>query len=118
MFRSFQGGREDREKKGKKKDKKGSTNVPTRTEPAKKKIVQIELLNAEEDIVPVKNETTENNAVDDDPEEYEEKEEVTEVTTVTDVDMLQSLTGQPLPEDELLFAIPVIAPYNSIVNYK
>uniref|UniRef100_A0A1B6MPX6 NFACT RNA-binding domain-containing protein n=1 Tax=Graphocephala atropunctata TaxID=36148 RepID=A0A1B6MPX6_9HEMI len=35
-----------------------------------------------------------------------------------DVDMLDSLTGLPLPEDELLFAVPVVAPYNTLVNYK
>lgn len=35
-----------------------------------------------------------------------------------DVDMLESLTGQPHDEDELLFAIPVVAPYQSLQNYK
>ena len=37
---------------------------------------------------------------------------------VADVNMLDSLTGQPLPEDELLFAVPVVAPYNALANYK
>lgn len=37
---------------------------------------------------------------------------------LADVNMLDSLTGQPLPEDELLFAVPVVAPYNALVNYK
>lgn len=42
-----------------------------------------------------------------------------EVEGITaDVEMLNSLTGQPLPEDELLFAIPVVAPYNTLINYK
>lgn len=35
-----------------------------------------------------------------------------------DVDMLDSLTGLPMEEDELLFAIPVVAPYQSLQNYK
>lgn len=35
-----------------------------------------------------------------------------------DVDMLDSLTGAPVDEDELLFAIPVVAPYQSLHNYK
>lgn len=35
-----------------------------------------------------------------------------------DVDMLVSLTGQPVVEDELLFAVPVVAPYNTLSNYK
>lgn len=35
-----------------------------------------------------------------------------------DVDMIDALTGIPLPEDELLFAVPVVAPYNTLSNYK
>lgn len=45
-------------------------------------------------------------------------EAVEEVTVAADVDMLDSLTGMPVPEDELLFAIPVVAPYNTLLNYK
>ena len=36
----------------------------------------------------------------------------------TDVEMLTSLTGTPLVEDELIFAVPVVAPYNTLQNYK
>ncbi|KAK2574955.1 hypothetical protein KPH14_008718 [Odynerus spinipes] len=35
-----------------------------------------------------------------------------------EVDMLDQLTGKPVPEDELLFAVPVVAPYNTLLNYK
>lgn len=35
-----------------------------------------------------------------------------------DTDMLNSLTGLPVDEDELLFALPVVAPYNALHNYK
>ena len=35
-----------------------------------------------------------------------------------DADVLDSLTGQPVSEDLLLFAIPVCAPYSALVNYK
>ncbi|XP_047536851.1 ribosome quality control complex subunit NEMF homolog [Vanessa atalanta] len=35
-----------------------------------------------------------------------------------DIEMLCQLTGCPLPEDELLFAVPVVAPYSSLHNYK
>jgi hypothetical protein len=45
-------------------------------------------------------------------------EAVEEVTVAADVDMLDSLTGMPVPDDELLFAIPVVAPYNTLLNYK
>lgn len=33
-------------------------------------------------------------------------------------DLLTSLTGQPNPEDVLLFAVPVCAPYTALSNYK
>jgi len=45
-------------------------------------------------------------------------ETVEEVTVAADVDMLDSLTGIPVTEDELLFAIPVVAPYNTLHNSK
>lgn len=32
--------------------------------------------------------------------------------------LLDSLTGQPHPEDILLFAIPICAPYTAMTNYK
>ncbi|XP_020279965.1 nuclear export mediator factor NEMF homolog [Pseudomyrmex gracilis] len=35
-----------------------------------------------------------------------------------EVDMLDQLTGKPFSEDELLFAVPVVAPYNTLQNYK
>lgn len=35
-----------------------------------------------------------------------------------EVDMLDQLTGKPVSEDELLFAVPVVAPYNTVLNYK
>lgn len=41
-----------------------------------------------------------------------------EPTVQADVDMIDALTGMPIPDDELLFAVPVIAPYNTLSNYK
>lgn len=35
-----------------------------------------------------------------------------------DTDMLNTLTGCPSDEDELLFALPVVAPYNALQTYK
>lgn len=32
--------------------------------------------------------------------------------------LLDSLTGQPHPEDILLFAVPICAPYTAMMNYK
>lgn len=37
---------------------------------------------------------------------------------IPEVDMLDQLTGKPFLEDELLFAVPVVAPYNTLQNYK
>lgn len=38
--------------------------------------------------------------------------------TSTDVDILNALTGLPLAEDELLYAVPVVAPYSTLMLYK
>jgi len=51
-----------------------------------------------------------------DGEEVVVEEEKVAVNDETD--MLDSLTGIPVSEDELLFAIPVCAPYNTLINYK
>ncbi|CAH1394028.1 unnamed protein product [Nezara viridula] len=42
-----------------------------------------------------------------------------EITVETnELDMLQSLTGVPHEDDEILFALPIVAPYTSILNNK
>ncbi|XP_045460688.1 nuclear export mediator factor NEMF homolog isoform X1 [Harmonia axyridis] len=41
-----------------------------------------------------------------------------EVLVQVDVDMINALTGIPSTEDELLFAVPVVAPYSTLTNYK
>lgn len=53
-----------------------------------------------------------------DKEQNEDGADEDEPTVQADVDMLDALTGIPFAEDELLFAIPVIAPYNTLSNYK
>jgi hypothetical protein len=53
-----------------------------------------------------------------DGEDSDAGEAVEEVTAAAAVDMLGSLTGVPVAEDELLFAIPVVAPYNTLHNFK
>ncbi|XP_034241273.1 nuclear export mediator factor NEMF homolog [Thrips palmi] len=50
--------------------------------------------------------------------EGDDEEDPAEPVVLAEVDMLDSLTGIPLPEDEILFAVPVVAPYNSLQNYK
>lgn len=51
-------------------------------------------------------------------EDGDEEDETTEPVVSAEVDMLDSLTGNPLPEDEILFAVPVVAPYNALQHYK
>ncbi|KAF5275268.1 hypothetical protein FQA39_LY06928 [Lamprigera yunnana] len=47
-------------------------------------------------------------------EDCDEDEPIIQV----EIDMINALTGKPHPDDELLFAIPVVSPYNTLVNYK
>ncbi|GLV42259.1 Caliban [Carabus blaptoides fortunei] len=51
-------------------------------------------------------------------DDAEDDDGAEEVQVAADVDMLDSLTGQPVAEDELLFAVPVVAPYNTVLNCK
>ena len=48
--------------------------------------------------------------------EDEEKESVSNDTT--EVDQLDSLTGNPLPDDVLLFAVPCCGPYDALLHCK
>ncbi|XP_012257148.2 ribosome quality control complex subunit NEMF homolog [Athalia rosae] len=50
------------------------------------------------------------------PNNEEDGEE--DVGPAPEVDMLDQLTGKPVAEDELLFAVPVVAPYNTLNSYK
>lgn len=45
-------------------------------------------------------------------------EETDDTPAADEVDMLDSLTGLPVDDDELLFAVPVVAPYQTLHNYK
>ncbi|CAK1547486.1 unnamed protein product [Leptosia nina] len=51
-------------------------------------------------------------------EEEPEIEQETDQAGNADTEMLCQLTGSPYTEDELLFAVPVVAPYSSLHNYK
>ncbi|CAH0728636.1 unnamed protein product, partial [Brenthis ino] len=53
-----------------------------------------------------------------DAEEPEPEQEVDPSAQDADTEMLCQLTGNPFPEDELLFAVPVVAPYSAVLNYK
>jgi hypothetical protein len=51
-------------------------------------------------------------------QEEENEDEEVPVGQSDDVKVIESLTGMPLTDDNLLFAIPVCAPYSSMHNYK
>ncbi|MBZ3876663.1 Nuclear export mediator factor NEMF [Sciurus carolinensis] len=52
----------------------------------------------------------------DDP--HDDKEEQDLDQQGTEENLFDSLTGQPHPEDVILFAIPICAPYTTMTNYK
>ncbi|XP_015522227.1 nuclear export mediator factor NEMF homolog isoform X1 [Neodiprion lecontei] len=49
---------------------------------------------------------------------YNEEDGEEDVGPAPEIDMLDQLTGKPIAEDELLFAVPIVAPYNTLINYK
>uniref|UniRef100_A0A1I7U324 NFACT-R_1 domain-containing protein n=1 Tax=Caenorhabditis tropicalis TaxID=1561998 RepID=A0A1I7U324_9PELO len=51
-------------------------------------------------------------------EEQEEAEEEDKEASAEEITLLSSLTAQPLDEDTLLFAVPVVAPYSALSTYK
>lgn len=50
--------------------------------------------------------------------DHQNQNEEEKVTVNDETDMLDSLTGIPHEEDELLFVVPVCAPYSNLTNYK
>uniref|UniRef100_A0A8C0B8G3 Ribosome quality control complex subunit NEMF n=1 Tax=Buteo japonicus TaxID=224669 RepID=A0A8C0B8G3_9AVES len=50
--------------------------------------------------------------------EEQQDEKVTPLLVQEGEALLDSLTGQPHPEDILLFAVPICAPYTAMMNYK
>ncbi|XP_007537808.1 ribosome quality control complex subunit NEMF isoform X1 [Erinaceus europaeus] len=51
-------------------------------------------------------------------EPHDDKQEEQEDQQGNEENLFDSLTGQPHPEDVLLFAIPICAPYTTMSNYK
>ena len=44
-------------------------------------------------------------------------EDIDDTPAQADVDMLDSLTGLPVDEDEVLFAVPLVAPYQALQHH-
>lgn len=106
-------------KRAKKKDKKNKKSTDKNKAAGNKKIIIKPLpmlLEAPNDTIqfevqkePLKKSEDNENSEDD---------ETDKPTDLTETHMLDSLTGVPYPEDELLFAVPVVAPYTALTNYK
>ncbi|KAH9642262.1 hypothetical protein HF086_009626 [Spodoptera exigua] len=55
---------------------------------------------------------------DSEPEELENEPDLEQTGPDADSELLNQLTGIPHEDDELLFAVPVVAPYSALINYK
>lgn len=108
------------ESKPKKEDKKKQPPQQKQQQQAKKKPLVIHKV---PNVQPVTDETpviadetqvnNENAAADLDPDEDAVGQNIEDELAI-----LNSLTGIPLEEDEILFCLPVCAPYNCLQNYK
>lgn len=56
----------------------------------------------------IKEENAEGDGIDEDVDQ----------PVITDTDILNAMTGIPQIEDELLYVVPVVAPYSTLMPYK
>lgn len=102
-------------KRAKKKDKKNKKTDSKNKSTANKQLfvrplpVLNESIQFDSQEVPTKKSEENDNSEDD---------EADKITDPSETQMLDSLTGIPYTEDELLFAVPVVAPYSALTNYK
>ncbi|XP_069883706.1 ribosome quality control complex subunit NEMF [Dipodomys merriami] len=107
----------NKEEKGKK-GKKGKTkDEPMKKQPQKPKGGQrvSDIIKKETPSLEVLTHEVQDLAIDD---SHDDKEEQDLDQQGTEENLFDSLTGQPHPEDILLFAIPICAPYTTMTNYK
>uniref|UniRef100_A0A8C8WB85 Nuclear export mediator factor n=1 Tax=Panthera leo TaxID=9689 RepID=A0A8C8WB85_PANLE len=107
----------NKEEKGKK-GKKGKTkDEPVKKQPQKPRGGQraSDSVKKETPSLEVVTQELQDLAVDD---PHDDKEEQDLDQQGNEENLFDSLTGQPHPEDVLLFAIPICAPYSTMTNYK
>ncbi|XP_042845576.1 nuclear export mediator factor NEMF isoform X3 [Panthera tigris] len=107
----------NKEEKGKK-GKKGKTkDEPVKKQPQKPRGGQraLDSVKKETPSLEVVTQELQDLAVDD---PHDDKEEQDLDQQGNEENLFDSLTGQPHPEDVLLFAIPICAPYSTMTNYK
>ncbi|XP_055451264.1 ribosome quality control complex subunit NEMF [Psammomys obesus] len=107
----------NKEEKGKK-GKKGKTkDEPVKKQPQKPRGGPrvLDIVNKETPSLQVLTHDLQDLAVDD---PHDDKEEHDLDQQGNEENLFDSLTGQPHPEDVLMFAIPICAPYTTMTNYK
>ncbi|XP_024412914.2 ribosome quality control complex subunit NEMF [Desmodus rotundus] len=107
----------NKEEKGKK-GKKGKTkDEPVKKQPPKSRggLRVSDSIKKEAPPLQVVTQEIQDLAVDD---AHDDKEEQDLDQQGNEENLFDSLTGQPHPDDVLLFAVPVCAPYTSMANYK
>lgn len=108
-------------KREKKKDKKNKKSNDSKNKSSGKKNIFIKplpaLLELPKELIQFEGQQEEliKKSEDNDNSEDDEADKPTELS---ETQMLDSLTGVPYAEDELLFAVPVVAPYSAMTNYK
>lgn len=109
-------------KRVKKKDKKNKKTADIKNKAAMKKQNMIvksfpTLKELQDELTPIEGPVLDS-AKKPENQESSDDNEANVPTEQSEVQMLDSLTGIPYPEDELLFAVPVVAPYSALTNYK
>ncbi|GIX85354.1 nuclear export mediator factor NEMF homolog [Caerostris extrusa] len=106
------------EKKGKNKKSKDFHPQPNQSKNPRKNLHFIEILE-EDTILKVKNDMTDQKSDLSKPDpEIDDDDEDDETQLSEELQLLNSLTGCPVLDDTLLYAVPVCAPYSSILSYK
>ncbi|KAF7463459.1 Hypothetical predicted protein [Marmota monax] len=107
----------NKEEKGKKAKKGKTKDEPVKKQPQKPRGGPriSESIKKETPALEVLTHELQDLAVDD---SHDDKEEQDLDQQGTEENLFDSLTGQPHPEDIILFAIPICAPYTTMTNYK
>lgn len=107
----------NKEEKGKKGKKGKIKDEPVKKQPQKSRGGQRVSDSVRKEIPPVDvvAQEVQDLAVDEPPDDKEEQDLDQQGN---EENLFDSLTGQPHPEDVLLFAIPICAPYTTMTNYK
>ncbi|XP_066282400.1 ribosome quality control complex subunit NEMF-like isoform X1 [Branchiostoma lanceolatum] len=121
--------KEDKKKKGKKNKQKEQQQRPQSAQQKKQgkggqaahAFKDSMVIHEDDATVPIQAHVQEGEVAKDEPESDEEKDAVLageNIKLVEASSVLDTLTGCPHPEDILLFAIPVCAPYSAMNNFK